>query len=214
VLAALEAVDLVAIFEEDTPINLITQIKPNVLVKGGDYTRAQVVGHDIVDAMAAKCCWSRSCPASVRRHWSNARARARHERGRDDFAVSDGAAGLARPAAWAKTADILAILIALSLPWSTSLVGIFGVALLVAMVPFLDVRVFLPSLKRPICALPIALFALRFLALCGRTRPGVHGSMRSDRLRNCCCCLCCFIILSVRRAACRSSSPFWSLAPC
>ena len=50
VLAALEAVDLVAIFEEDTPINLITQIKPNVLVKGGDYTRAQVVGHEIVDA--------------------------------------------------------------------------------------------------------------------------------------------------------------------
>jgi len=50
VLAALEAVDLVFIFEEDTPINLITQIKPNVLVKGGDYTRAQVVGHEIVEA--------------------------------------------------------------------------------------------------------------------------------------------------------------------
>jgi D-beta-D-heptose 7-phosphate kinase/D-beta-D-heptose 1-phosphate adenosyltransferase len=50
VLAALEAVDLVAVFEEDTPINLITQIKPNVLVKGGDYTRAQVVGHEIVEA--------------------------------------------------------------------------------------------------------------------------------------------------------------------
>jgi O-antigen ligase len=64
------------------------------------------------------------------------------------------------PAAWAKTADIFAVLIALSLPWSTSLVGIFGVALVVAMVPFLDVRAFLPSLKRPICALPIALFAL------------------------------------------------------
>ncbi|RZN21835.1 D-glycero-beta-D-manno-heptose-7-phosphate kinase [Bradyrhizobium sp. Leo121] len=50
VLAALEAVDLVAIFEEDTPINLITAIKPSVLVKGGDYTRAQVVGHEIVEA--------------------------------------------------------------------------------------------------------------------------------------------------------------------
>ena len=45
-----EAVDLVAIFEEDTPINLIAQIKPNALVKGGDYTRAQVVGHEIVEA--------------------------------------------------------------------------------------------------------------------------------------------------------------------
>ena len=49
-LAALEAVDLVAIFEEDTPIKLITEIKPSVLVKGGDYTRDQVVGHEIVEA--------------------------------------------------------------------------------------------------------------------------------------------------------------------
>jgi O-antigen ligase len=80
-----------------------------------------------------------------------------------DVTTSPAAAALPAwrdPAAWAKTADILAVLIALSLPWSTSLVGIFGVALLVVMVPFLDVRIFLPSLKRPICALPIALFAL------------------------------------------------------
>src|ERR1700688_919079 len=49
-LAALEAVDLVVIFEEDTPLKLIEQIKPSVLVKGGDYTREQVVGHDIVEA--------------------------------------------------------------------------------------------------------------------------------------------------------------------
>jgi D-beta-D-heptose 7-phosphate kinase / D-beta-D-heptose 1-phosphate adenosyltransferase len=50
VLAALEAVDLVAMFDEDTPITLITQIKPSVLVKGGDYTREKVVGHEIVEA--------------------------------------------------------------------------------------------------------------------------------------------------------------------
>jgi D-beta-D-heptose 7-phosphate kinase/D-beta-D-heptose 1-phosphate adenosyltransferase len=50
VLAALEAVDLVAIFEEDTPIGLIARIAPNVLIKGGDYTREQVVGYDIVEA--------------------------------------------------------------------------------------------------------------------------------------------------------------------
>lgn len=50
VLAALEAVDLVVIFEEDTPLELITRIKPSVLVKGGDYTREQVVGHEIVAA--------------------------------------------------------------------------------------------------------------------------------------------------------------------
>ena len=50
VLAALEAVDLVVLFEEDTPIALITQVRPNVLVKGADYTREQVVGHEIVEA--------------------------------------------------------------------------------------------------------------------------------------------------------------------
>jgi len=50
VLAALEAVDLVVIFEEDTPIELITRIKPSALVKGGDYTREQVVGHEVVEA--------------------------------------------------------------------------------------------------------------------------------------------------------------------
>ena len=50
VLAALEAVDLVVVFDEDTPIGLITQIRPSVLVKGGDYTRDQVVGHEIVEA--------------------------------------------------------------------------------------------------------------------------------------------------------------------
>src|SRR5437868_11943806 len=50
VLAALEAVDLVVFFEEDTPVNLITQVRPSVLVKGGDYTREQVVGYDVVEA--------------------------------------------------------------------------------------------------------------------------------------------------------------------
>jgi O-antigen ligase len=64
------------------------------------------------------------------------------------------------PAAWAKTADICAVLVALSLPWSTSLVGIFATAWLVTVAPTLDVKAFMGSLKRPICALPIALFAL------------------------------------------------------
>ena len=50
VLAALEAVDLVVLFEEDTPIELIARIRPSVLVKGGDYTRDRVVGHEIVEA--------------------------------------------------------------------------------------------------------------------------------------------------------------------
>ena len=50
VLAALEAVDLVVVFDEDTPEKLIARMKPTVLVKGGDYTREQVVGRDIVEA--------------------------------------------------------------------------------------------------------------------------------------------------------------------
>jgi O-antigen ligase len=64
------------------------------------------------------------------------------------------------PAAWSTTVDVFAILVAASLPWSTTLVAIFAAALLVSMAPFLDVRAFLRSLTRPVCALPIALFAL------------------------------------------------------
>jgi O-antigen ligase len=67
------------------------------------------------------------------------------------------------PAAWARTADIFAVLIALSLPWSTSLVGIFAAIWLVTVAPTLDIRLFLQSLRRPISALPIALFALALL---------------------------------------------------
>ena len=50
VLAALEAVDLVVVFEEDTPRNLIEKVRPRVLIKGADYTREQVVGHEFVEA--------------------------------------------------------------------------------------------------------------------------------------------------------------------
>jgi O-antigen ligase len=69
------------------------------------------------------------------------------------------------PIAWAKAADIVAVLIALSLPWSTSLVGIFGAVFLVTVAPTLDFKAFLQSLKRSICALPIALFALALLGI-------------------------------------------------
>ena len=50
VLAALEAVDLVAVFEEDTPIELITRLRPTVLIKGSDYRLDQVVGREVVEA--------------------------------------------------------------------------------------------------------------------------------------------------------------------
>jgi O-antigen ligase len=67
---------------------------------------------------------------------------------------------LRSPAAWSETVDLFAILTAASLPWSTSLAGIFNALMLLCMVPFLDVREFLQSLKRPICAAPIALVLL------------------------------------------------------
>ena len=44
VLAALESIDAVILFDEDTPLNLINAIKPNVIAKGSDYTAEQVVG--------------------------------------------------------------------------------------------------------------------------------------------------------------------------
>lgn len=51
VMAALAAVDAVVLFEEDTPLELIRALQPNVLVKGGDYTVETVVGHE--DVLAA-----------------------------------------------------------------------------------------------------------------------------------------------------------------
>lgn len=50
VLAALEAVDLVVVFDEPTPFELIGRIRPKVLVKGGDYRPEDVVGRDLVEA--------------------------------------------------------------------------------------------------------------------------------------------------------------------
>jgi len=51
ILAALEAVDYVVVFDEDTPYNLIKAVKPHVLVKGGDYEGKEVVGQDIADEL-------------------------------------------------------------------------------------------------------------------------------------------------------------------
>ncbi|HNZ07144.1 MAG TPA: D-glycero-beta-D-manno-heptose 1-phosphate adenylyltransferase [Candidatus Cloacimonadota bacterium] len=47
-LAALESVDYVVIFEEDTPYEVINILEPDLLVKGGDWTPDQIVGADIV----------------------------------------------------------------------------------------------------------------------------------------------------------------------
>jgi len=44
VLAAVEAVDLVVLFSEDTPLELVKFLEPDVIVKGGDYTEDTIVG--------------------------------------------------------------------------------------------------------------------------------------------------------------------------
>lgn len=54
VLAALECVDAVASFEEDTPIDVVRALLPDVLVKGGDYTPDTIVGRDVVEAAGGR----------------------------------------------------------------------------------------------------------------------------------------------------------------
>jgi rfaE bifunctional protein nucleotidyltransferase chain/domain len=53
-LASLEFVDMVVFFEEDTPLDLITLLLPEVLVKGGDYKAESIVGYDIVTQNGGK----------------------------------------------------------------------------------------------------------------------------------------------------------------
>ena len=47
-LSALEFVDAVVLFDEDTPLKLIETIKPDVITKGGDYTAKNIVGNEVV----------------------------------------------------------------------------------------------------------------------------------------------------------------------
>ncbi len=54
IIANLVLVDAVVVFEEDTPLELITELLPNVLVKGGDYTLEQIVGAKEVIASGGK----------------------------------------------------------------------------------------------------------------------------------------------------------------
>jgi len=54
VLSALECIDAVVVFEEDTPLNVITAIRPDALIKGGDYTKETVVGADVVESYGGR----------------------------------------------------------------------------------------------------------------------------------------------------------------
>lgn len=53
-LAALEAVDYVTLFNEPDPSKVIEELKPDVLVKGGDWTKGQVIGGELVEQNGGK----------------------------------------------------------------------------------------------------------------------------------------------------------------
>jgi D-beta-D-heptose 7-phosphate kinase/D-beta-D-heptose 1-phosphate adenosyltransferase len=63
VLSSLKAVDAVVIFEDDTPLALITALEPDVLVKGADYTVQTVVGADVVLRRGGKVVLAELLPA-------------------------------------------------------------------------------------------------------------------------------------------------------
>jgi len=54
IISALEMIDFIVIFDDDTPYELIKRIKPNILVKGGDWDIEKIVGKDIVESYGGK----------------------------------------------------------------------------------------------------------------------------------------------------------------
>ena len=54
ILAALDCIDYVVVFDEDTPLELITTLRPDILVKGGDYTPEGVVGRELVESYGGR----------------------------------------------------------------------------------------------------------------------------------------------------------------
>lgn len=54
ILSALSCVDYVTIFDEPTPLELISTLQPHILVKGGDWTREAVVGKEIIEGLGGK----------------------------------------------------------------------------------------------------------------------------------------------------------------
>lgn len=56
VLSELESVDYIVVFEEDTPLKLMKAIRPEVIVKGADYKKSEVVGADFVESYGGRVC--------------------------------------------------------------------------------------------------------------------------------------------------------------
>jgi D-beta-D-heptose 7-phosphate kinase/D-beta-D-heptose 1-phosphate adenosyltransferase len=54
VLSALECIDYISLFDEETPLELIRAVEPDVLVKGADYRPEQVVGRELVESRGGR----------------------------------------------------------------------------------------------------------------------------------------------------------------
>ncbi len=54
ILAALDCIDYLSIFDEDTPMELLQQLRPMILVKGGDYLPEEVVGKELVEGYGGR----------------------------------------------------------------------------------------------------------------------------------------------------------------
>jgi O-antigen ligase len=112
-------------------------------------------------------------------------------------------------ALWMTIADTFAILVALALPWSTSLVAILVPCWLGAVAWVMDWRAYGRLLKLPICYLPLALVGL---ALVGTLWSDAAWGARLYAIgppSSCSRCRGCSIIFSAHPAGCGSSSPFW-----
>ena len=81
------------------------------------------------------------------------------------------------PVARILNVDLVAVLVAALLPWSTSGVAIIMVVWLVALVYTLEMRPFLASLRRPVCMLPIALVVLAAVGTLWSDAPWARASM-------------------------------------
>ena len=53
-LGALESVDAIVVYEEDTPLSVMEAIRPDIIVKGGDYDRSTIVGADLVESYGGR----------------------------------------------------------------------------------------------------------------------------------------------------------------
>lgn len=68
ILASLEMVDYVLIFNEETPYKIITSLIPDVLVKGGDYGKDEIVGKDIVESYGGRVIKVKQIPGKSTRN--------------------------------------------------------------------------------------------------------------------------------------------------